>query len=70
MPDPATLDAEGDDDVVGIPGLCEAELGVDSQTLASQSCEREGSTRTRIITASFVYVQSAGRSCAEGGPSC
>ena len=56
MPDPATLDAEGDDDVVGIPGLRQGEFDIDSQTLAPQSCEREGSIGTRSVTASFVFV--------------
>ena len=56
MPDPSTLDAEGDDDVVGIPGPYQGEFDVDSQTLAPQSCEREGSTGTGSVTANFVYV--------------
>lgn len=56
MPDPSTLDAEGDDDVVGVLGPCQGELGVDSQILAPQSCEREGSTGTGSVTANFVYV--------------
>lgn len=55
IPDPATLDAEGDDDVVCITESCRTEFDVDSYNLAPESCEREGSTGTRNVTATFVY---------------
>ena len=55
MPDPATLDAEGDDDVVStiVP---QGSIEADKPILASQPCQREGPIGTRSISAGFVYV--------------
>lgn len=67
MPDPVTLDEEGDDDVVRVH--LQDSYNADHSTIATQCRTGKGKTRARELIASSINIKSINSPTTESGPS-